>query len=693
MFPVIEDFDQKVDLWTQGKDHHWPEIRQELPQVPASVLYTKVRQLLAQSLGDHAFQLAKTWLEDQPSLASNLLFMEVALYVRRADAIVAMAPALSEEYRTHGAILNFVGLAYSEIGQLAFAENYFRDAIYREPDVGAHWINMGLTEMKLGYFAKAINSLEQGIERTPDSLPGLAALAQLLTHAGRVSEAIVTHQKILALDKDNISSLRGLANAFTKTGRYQEAREIYDYLFQWPEQRYLRLERALSLPLIIDSTAQIEQVRQQLSEDLTDLERHPSAIDDPISQLANTTFRLAYHGLNDRAFHLRIVYALRKACPKLSHLSPHLAKWQPPLGRKIRIGFLSSFWGRHTITKLFGGLIKHMNRENFEVWILPIQQHASPFADEVNAGADHVVLLGEDPYACHDPLDQLQLDVLFIADIGMEMSTWLLAFGRYAKIQILTWGHPATSGLDTIDFFLSSQHLDLPDSQVHYSEKLVRLPHICTWFERPQHEPPDWLELRRRYAFGLDEHIYLCPQSLFKLHPDFDPLLRGILEADHQAVIAFIAGSHLDMTVQVQNRYRRELGPLAERIRFLPGQSQTGYYDLVVASDVVLDTPHFSGGNSSYEIFAFGKVIVTLPSAYLKGRITATLYHAMDLPEFIAQSPADYVKRAVKLGISAPYREACEKMILDRAPILYQNPAGLRELEDFLKSALVDGAD
>ena len=47
-------------------------------------------------------------------------------------------------------------------------------------------------------------------------------------------------------------------------------------------------------------------------------------------------------------------------------------------------------------------------------------------------------------------IEKLDLHLLMYADIGMESFGYLLAFSRLAPVQIVTHGHPCTTGIPTI---------------------------------------------------------------------------------------------------------------------------------------------------------------------------------------------------------------------------------------------------
>jgi predicted O-linked N-acetylglucosamine transferase (SPINDLY family) len=80
--------------------------------------------------------------------------------------------------------------------------------------------------------------------------------------------------------------------------------------------------------------------------------------------------------------------------------------------------------------------------------------------------------------------------------------------------------------------------------------------------------------------------------------------------------------------------------------------------------------------------------VVTLPSGFLRGRITYALYRAMGVEEPVARNLEDYVERAVRLGTDAAWRDAVRARILAANQRIFENPAGVRDLEAFLVRAV-----
>src|SRR6185436_7512242 len=121
------------------------------------------------------------------------------------------------------------------------------------------------------------------------------------------------------------------------------------------------------------------------------------------------------------------------------------------------------------------------------------------------------------------------LDVLVYPEVGMHQDIVALSALRLAPVQCMAWGHPTTSGSTQMDWYLSCEAMEGADAQSHYVERLASLPGLGTRYERPALQGE-----ARREEFGLpaDRNLYLAPQSLFKLHPDNDALVAGVLAAD-----------------------------------------------------------------------------------------------------------------------------------------------------------------
>jgi predicted O-linked N-acetylglucosamine transferase (SPINDLY family) len=337
--------------------------------------------------------------------------------------------------------------------------------------------------------------------------------------------------------------------------------------------------------------------------------------------------------------------------------------------------------------------LDHINREKFETYVLRIIPSIN---DEITASicaaADHTIEVDcKEPLAAtRQRLAELQLDILFYQDIGMEPMSYFLSFARLAPVQCVSFGHPNTTGVPTMDYFVSNDLYESDHSTDHYSERLFLLRDLPTlaYYYRPE-APPG---IPGRSALGLPEEatIYLCPQTLHKFHPDFDGILRAILERDPRGRIVLISGSLQEWTETLQRRIRRTMTGVADRIAFLPQVPQARFMCLLAASDVMLDTLHFNGQNSSLEALALGLPVVTLPTQLQRGRHTQAMYVKMGMRDCIAENPEQYVDIAVRLGTDMAFRDGVRARILERNHVLFEDLRVVREFERFFETALTE---
>ena len=84
--------------------------------------------------------------------------------------------------------------------------------------------------------------------------------------------------------------------------------------------------------------------------------------------------------------------------------------------------------------------------------------------NEIDDSANKVINLDTRIQEQQQQIAKEDLDIIFYPDIGMSSTTYFLAFSRLAPVQIVSWGHPETTGVSTIDSG-SYTHLTLPTNR------------------------------------------------------------------------------------------------------------------------------------------------------------------------------------------------------------------------------------
>jgi uncharacterized protein (TIGR03032 family) len=528
-----------------------------------------------------------------------------------------------------------------------------------------------------GRLQDSLQYYEMSLQQFPDSPELLTNLGNLQQDLGNSSAALACYQKSVELQPKQSHTQRNLGVIYSARNQPHRALHHFDLAQQVDPHPMNFVLGAKLLPVIYDSKEQVTYWRERLTTCINDLVESGVTIDTSDSVIP-TSFYFAYQGGNDRHLmqQLAKVYQGVQCCDAAKD-----GNWTPN-GKKLRVGFVSAYFCQHTIGRLNLGVIERLPRNEFEVTVITLKSHNDQRSDKFRKAADHYIEVPRQSAKARQMIANLGLDILIFADVGMDCLSQTLCYSRMAPIQAATWGHPDTTGSPAIDYFISSDLAETEDADDHYSETLIRLPTLGVYYERPVLSG-----LRRDKAhFGLDpqRRVYLCPQTLFKFHPDFDEALRGILEADPDGDLVLIQSSTPEWNESLLKRWQNVLPDARKRVKFIPSQPRPEFLHLLSIADVMLDTFPFCGGNTSYEAIAVGTPVVTLPSEYLRGRLTYALYQRMQFPSLIASSVEHYVELALQIahGDSSEIR----RTIVESSAELFDSSSDVQAYAEMLRN-------
>jgi predicted O-linked N-acetylglucosamine transferase (SPINDLY family) len=395
------------------------------------------------------------------------------------------------------------------------------------------------------------------------------------------------------------------------------------------------------------------------------------------------SFYLAYQGENERDVMVLLSQFHRQAFPSLQWTAPQCAaRGASVRGRRIRLGLFSSYLRTHAVAWTIRGLLEELPKDRFEIVLFSGQSPSTAIMPEIRAAAEKVVRLPRSLEEARQAIAKEDVDVLIYADIGMEGLSYSLAHARLAPVQCATWGHPVTTGISTVDYYISSDLAEPEDAASHYSERLVRLAGVQTCYRRPVFPSEPGLPTVPGLPSGAA--IYLCPQSLFKIHPDMDRPLSEILRRDPAGYLLIFEGKEKSVTDRLLERWAAPFKDVIDRVRTIPRVPFANFLAIVASADVLLDTWPFGSGNTSYQGFAAGVPIVTLPGKYLRGRAVLAHYRLMGFGDCIADSPESYVDIAVRLGTDPDFHGRIAALICERSHVLFDDERVCRDLARFL---------
>ena len=575
-----------------------------------------------------------------------------------------------------------------ESGDTRRAIELYREALERDAACASAYAGLGRALRAESQGPEAMAAYERALEISPESADVMFNIGVALQDMGDLAGAEQWYHRVLELNPRSGAAYSGLGNICAHRGDCDRARQFYGQSLALRSDDGVTLRAALVLPVIALSSEEIGMRRQSFGENVRALQRQSLRLRDPVAEAGATGFYLSYHGQDNRELLCLLARTYGTACTELTWEAPHCQRPRDR-NRRIRVGFISRFFFNHSIGKTSRGLIAKLDHRRFEsiaLFVPPVKD--DELSRFIEGRADQSVLLPSNLKSAREVISKLELDILFYQDIGMEPFTYFLAFSRLAPVQCVSFGHPDTTGIPNMDYFVSTARFEAEDAQAHYSEKLILLRDVATpaYYYRPQPAGP----ARSRGDFGLPEGValYICPQALFKFHPDFDVILARLLRDDPSAELVLLQAKLPEWGRSLRKRFEASMPDCMARIRFLPPQNPDDFVRLIGCCDVVLDTPHFNGMNTTLEAFSQGVPVVTLPGRFQRTRHVQAMYRHIGFTDCIAGDAGEYVSIAIRLAHDPEFRARTQRAIANGTHLLYEDENVVREFERFFDEAV-----
>lgn len=606
-------------------------------------------------------------------------------------AIALLESALAQNADDYGALIDFAEVGM-ELGRLADAESALRRATALQPGEPDGFSLLARLLVEAGQAEQAESLLARAVRELPQAADLFLNLGNVHCAQRRFDEAVTCYETALRLDANLSDGYRNLANVERDQGRHRAALGHYrKALALAPESAPVRWSHALAqIPVVYGDGVDPEDCRQRFAQELGELERWftPDRVEAGFEAVGvQQPFYLAYQERSNRALlerHGALCERLMGAWFERQGFAPAHAR---RAGGALRVGVVSKFYHQHSVwNAIVKGWFDGLDRERFALHAFYLGAHQDAETAFARAHAARFVSGARGLRAWVQCILDEQLDVLIYPEIGMDPLTVKLSSLRLAPVQVATWGHPETSGLRTIDHFLSAQAMEPPAAQDEYTENLVLLPHLgCSWREPVAPSPA---------AGGTAAHadddapLVICPGMPFKYAPQHDWVLVEIARRVPKSRLLFFAPRDSRLGEVLQERLRhafRSAGvDYSAHVSLLSWQSKPQYHSLLRRGTVFLDTIGFSGFNTAMDAVHCGLPVVTREGRFLRGRLAGGILAQLGLRELVVPTETQYVDLAVRICLDADYREHIRRIMIGRAPLLGEDAAPVRALERFL---------
>jgi protein O-GlcNAc transferase len=655
----------------------------------------------------HWFELSLRLQPDSPIAITNV---GTALHNmgRHHDAIPILRKAYLADSNSYAAC-SLLGACLVGIGELNEAADWFEAATRAAPDNAEGWANLSVALNAIGQAEQARESADKALALNPQSSIALGALGQAQFDQGNIAEAVEIYRRGASVDP-SARMLAAYGSALLSSGLNDKAIEQFERALNLDGAR-LNIRWAMAIahlrPIYI-SASEITVSRGAFATALEEVEawyRRAEEVNEAFGAVgAVQPFYLAYQPFNNREL-LSLYGALCTSWMATLPTDIYDAGGRFRTGGtdrargKLRIGIASAHIHQHSVwNAITRGWVYNFDRTRFELYLFQLGFTTDQETDKAKRAVVHFEDRPKNLAAWVQAIRGQDLDVLIFPEIGMHPLTLQLACLRLAPVQAASWGHPETSGLPTMDLYISADAFEPAKASENYCEELVRLPNLGVYVEplAPAISKPGLGSLN----LPGDEPLLLCPGAPFKYSPLYDEVWVQIARHLRKRIFSRSSGGRLvffrsrseimDQTLEIRLRAAFEKAGVDfdEHVSIIPKLERSRFFGLMRQSALMLDTLGFSGFNTALQAIECDLPVLAFEGEFMRGRLASAIMRRLDLPELVATTTEDFVQKALDLAGDAGRRKKIRAKIIKRRHVLFHDTAPVRALERCLTDAV-----
>ncbi len=477
------------------------------------------------------------------------------------------------------------------------------------------------------------------IELDSDCLLGYFNLAGVLQELKNYTQAIAAYNKVLKIDENYIDALKGLGYVYYKTEEFDRARQCFQKALEIEPDNagiYSTLGHLAAEQGLVSDSVSLFNEALKLNPAIADLHSgflfNLSSLDTFTPQEIFNSARLWYEQ-----------QVVKKRLPLLN-----AAPMNREPQRRLRIGYISPDFRQHSVSRFIKQLLAHHDRSQVEVFCYGEVKKPDKVTEEIIDICDAWRYTQEmSDVELAESIRRDGIDIL-VDLAGHTADNRLEVLGmKPAPIQATYLGYFATTGLPTIDYWITDAYLHPQDTSEVTSENIWRLPRCYVSFE-PESKAPPVTSLPHNktgiFTFASFNHFRKLTPTTFELWAE---ILKGV---PNSRLILKCHGSDV-YSSPIAGKIQRafvEKGIEPQRISLYGAfGEEEDHFNLYNQVDIHLDSMPYTGCTTTCEALWMGVPTLTLAGERKMERMSATILHTLGLDDFIATSRAEYVEKAI----------------------------------------------
>jgi len=557
-------------------------------------------------------------------------FSEAILDYRRA---LALAPGDAR-------LWSGLGAALGRSEELAAAIDAYREAVRLAPDRAEHRTHLGNLLRKRGDYEAALAAHREAVALAPERAVVRVNLGVALHEIARYPEALAEFRRATELDPKAVVAWYNLGTACEVLGDAAGAlaafRRAHELDPEDPNGAALLLRQ---LEQICDWRGVEPLARKVAADTAAALARGEIPAETTLAHLSRSTDgrqNLAIARASARRIEARVQGLAVERAPR--SLDPE---------RRLRIGYLSSDFRDHAVGHLTAGIFERHDRARFEVFAYSHgRDDGSAYRKRIAGGVDRFADIASLGFlAAAQRIAADGIDILielngFTGGARLEIPAL-----RPAPLQVAWLGYPGSTGLAAIDYLVTDRIVTPPELAADFSEHACRMPRS---FQPNDDRQPIADTPLTRGNYGLPENapVFCSFNQGFKI----EPIMFGVW----MELLGALPGSALWLphsSPEILGNLRRAAGEGGidpARLVFADRPAKELHLKRLGLADLALDTRIYNGHTTTSDALWAGVPVVTLLGRHFASRVSASVLHAVGLPELVAHSLEEYKAIALR---------------------------------------------
>ena len=470
----------------------------------------------------------------------------------------------------------------------------------------------------------------------PDNISLLTETGDILSRARSFEYAERIYRGILEIQHD-ITAYSMLVFILKETGRLSEAESLLKKAHDLYPQR---VDLTINLANILLQKGNLSDCHKLIQQALN------THIEDP-RVYSSCLLLMHYLENTDRKniFEAHRKYA-RSYASTPGRQCRHLNTIEPD--RKLKIGYISPDFRRHSVASFFMPLLNAHDRDKFEIYGYANVRSPDKITRQLKPMFNYYRdIYNSPPKEVSELIKNDAIDILVdLAGHTGEDSISVLSI-KPAPVQVTYLGYPDTTGLTQVDYRLTDKCAETDDAHEYYSEKLVYLDKGFLCYSPPDTAP----EVGTLPAIKNGFITFGSFNMNKKINPFTIKLWADVMKncENSKLILKFRSASDLDTKEHYLKEFQKA-GLHRDRIEIYAWVSGQQHLDLYNKIDIALDTYPYHGTTTTCEALLMGVPVISLVGEHHMSRVSLSILTRLGLEFFTAATPDEYVSKAVALA-------------------------------------------